>query len=162
MGRIASVVTALPKRSADALEPPEVDPNAEASGSAVTTSLQRLTGETDMASKISKHLALARKNYIETFETSVCGIPCIVGVMYYQYTKPNSFACNPSDYYGGTECEWELLDTRYRVASWLHAKIEKLKMEGKVHDMVCEYMATPTGCAYDYSEYSDYCGDYYI
>ena len=154
---IDPVVTALPPRSADALEPPEVDPKAEASGSAVTTYLQRLTGETNMARKISKHLALARQNYIETFETTVCGIPCIVGVMYYKYTKPNSFACNPCDYYGGTECEWELLDTRYRVASWLHAKIEKLKMEREVHDMVCEHMATPVGRVYDYSDdYNDY------
>lgn len=112
------------------------------------------------ARKISKHLALARQNYIKTFETTVCGIPCIVGVMYYQSVQGSYsyHAASDWDYYGGTECEWELMDTRYRVAHWLHAKMEKLKMEREVHDMVCEHMATPVCRVYDYS---DDCSDYY-
>lgn len=93
-----------------------------------------------MAARKSKHELLANKNYRTTFEATVCGIPCIVGILYYYSARPDRSACNPWDYEGGTECEWELMDTRYRVAHWLHAKMEKLKQTDKVHVMICKYM----------------------
>jgi len=90
----------------------------------------------------SKHELLANKNYRTTFEATVCGIPCIVGILYY-YSVKGSYsyhAASDWDYYGGTECEWELMDTSYRVAHWLHAKMEKMKQTDKVHAMICKYM----------------------
>ena len=53
----------------------------------------------------SKYKALAAKKFIETFESKVCGIPCIVGVSYYQSVKGSYsyHAASDWDYYGGTD-----------------------------------------------------------
>lgn len=90
----------------------------------------------------SKYKALAAKKFIETFESKVCGIPCIVGVSYYQSVKGsyNYHAASDWDYYGGTECEWELLDRNYRPASWLHDKAQNEDQIGVVDDIVVDHM----------------------
>jgi hypothetical protein len=93
-----------------------------------------------MAAKMTKHEYLAQARYVETFEATVCGIPCIVGITYYNYVRPDRSACNPWDYEGGTDCEWELMDTRYRLAPWLSDKMDKMGKQNAVHDMIVKYL----------------------
>ncbi len=59
------------------------------------------------------------------FETRVCGIPCIVRVLSWDYYIPAKVSgppehCYPSE---GGEGEWEILDRRGRPAPWLERKM---------------------------------------
>lgn len=58
-------------------------------------------------------------------ETRVAGIPCIARVTYYM-SQPGSYSRNAAsdmDYYGYTECEFEICDRRGRPAPWLEKKM---------------------------------------
>ncbi len=58
-------------------------------------------------------------------ETRICGIPCIVELTNYRYTKPNPRADNPDDYYGGfDDIEYKVLTTKGKPAAWLERKIK--------------------------------------
>ncbi len=62
---------------------------------------------------------------VAEFEHRVCGIPCIIEVTHFDSVK-GSYSYNaPSDmdYYGYTECEYEVLDRRGRPAPWLQRKV---------------------------------------
>ena len=62
---------------------------------------------------------------VTEFEHRVCGIPCIIEVTHFESVK-GSYSYNaPSDmdYYGYTECEYEVLDRRGRPAPWLQRKV---------------------------------------
>ena len=75
---------------------------------------------------------MRKSNYITIIDATVGGIPCQVGVVDYTYAK-GSYSYNaPSDvdYYGYTQCEWELLDRRGYRAKWLDYKLDD--------DTVCE------------------------
>ena len=64
--------------------------------------------------------------YITEIETRVAGIPCIIGVTHFESVKGNGncwTAASDLDYYGYTECEFEVLDSRGRKAAWLERKI---------------------------------------
>ena len=63
--------------------------------------------------------------YIAEIETRVAGIPCIVGVTYFESVRGsyNYHAASDMDYHGYTECEFEVLDRRGRKAPWLERKI---------------------------------------
>ncbi len=59
------------------------------------------------------------------FETRVCGIPCIVRVLSWDYYVPAKVSgppeyCYPSE---GGEGEWEILDRNGRPAPWLERKM---------------------------------------
>lgn len=63
--------------------------------------------------------------YLAQIPAEVAGIPCLVGVTEYVSVK-GSFshhAASDLDYYGYTECSWELLDRRGRRATWLDRKL---------------------------------------
>lgn len=64
-------------------------------------------------------------NYLAEIETRVAGIPCLIGVIDYSSVK-GSYSYNaPSDldFYGYTECDWDILDRRGRPAPWLQRKV---------------------------------------
>ena len=68
---------------------------------------------------------MSRGNYIAEIDCTVAGIPCLIGVIDYSSVK-GSYSYNaPSDmdYYGYTECDWELLDRKGYKANWLAKKI---------------------------------------
>ena len=59
-------------------------------------------------------------------ETRVAGIPCIARVTHYFRKAPHrgsAHTCDSDmDYYGYTECEFDILDRRGRPAPWLERK----------------------------------------
>ena len=61
--------------------------------------------------------------YIAEIETTVAGIPCIIGVSQYSSVAGNSRADSDWDYYGYTESDWQVLDRRGRPAPWLAKKL---------------------------------------
>ena len=63
--------------------------------------------------------------YIAEIETRVAGIPCIVGVTYFDSVEGsyNYHAASDYDYHGYTECEFDVLDRRGRKAPWLERKL---------------------------------------
>lgn len=66
--------------------------------------------------------------FIEKIKTRVCGIPCLIGVSYHHCTPPwrgSPLSCDSdSDYYGYTESDWRILDSRGRIAEWLERKLK--------------------------------------
>jgi hypothetical protein len=73
-------------------------------------------------------------SYIAEIETTVAGIPCIIGVIEYSSTS-GSYSHNAAsdwDYYGHTDCDWEVCDRRGRPAPWLARKVnDKITSEIK-------------------------------
>jgi hypothetical protein len=64
-------------------------------------------------------------SYITKIESTVAGIPCLIGVTYFDCVQ-GSYSYNaPSDvdYYGYRDAEWEVLDRRGRPAAWLERKL---------------------------------------
>lgn len=65
----------------------------------------------------------------------VAGIPCIIHVISYTSVSRNSRADNDMDYYGYTECEWELLDRKGYKAKWLEKKLtenDRFALDAKI------------------------------
>lgn len=58
-----------------------------------------------------------------TFESRVCGIPCLIEVISCVVVKGNSWADNHDDYHGYAEVEFDVLDGRGRPAPWLSRKM---------------------------------------
>jgi len=57
--------------------------------------------------------------YIAAIESSVAGIPCVIGVTEYQ--QGDSLADSDHDYYGYSQ--WFVCDHRGRTAPWLESKL---------------------------------------
>jgi len=75
------------------------------------------------------------------FESTVCGIPCIIRVTYWESYRPPYLGGAPENCYPseGGEGEWEILDRNGRPAPWLEAKMtdsERVDLD----DEVFEYM----------------------
>ena len=64
-------------------------------------------------------------HYQAEIESTVAGIPCIIGVTHYESVKGSYsyHAASDMDYYGYTECDWELLDRKGYRAAWLDKKM---------------------------------------
>lgn len=60
-------------------------------------------------------------------ETRVSGIPCLARVTHYHRQPPHrgsAHTCDSDwDYYGYTECKFQILDRRGRPAPWLERKL---------------------------------------
>jgi len=67
-----------------------------------------------------------RNDYIEIVDFCLAGIPCKIGVIDYSSVKGSYSYHAPSDvdYYGYTECEWDLLDRKGYRAKWLEYKLD--------------------------------------
>lgn len=80
--------------------------------------------------------------YKAIIDASVAGIPCKIGVTYFNSVK-GSFDYNAAsdlDYRGYVECEYDVLDRRGRYAKWLESKLTD-KDSAEIGRLVVEYFA---------------------
>ncbi len=76
-------------------------------------------------------------------ESRVAGIPCIIRVTYFESVR-GSYSYNaPSDmdYYGYSECEWEVLDRNSRPAAWLEHKLtdaDRSRIDQEIEEAMTE------------------------
>jgi hypothetical protein len=81
-------------------------------------------------------------HYIAEIESTVAGIPCIIGVTEYESVK-GSYSYNAAsdmDYYGYTECDWEVLDRKGYKAAWLERKLTSKDSE-RINNEISNYFA---------------------
>jgi len=68
-----------------------------------------------------------KPDYADTIEYRLNGLPCKIGVGHYFVQPPfngSAFYCDSrDDYYGYSECEWEILDRKGYSAPWLDRKL---------------------------------------
>ena len=64
-------------------------------------------------------------HYEAEIETTVAGIPCLIGVTHYECVRGsyNYNAASDMDYYGYSEAEWVVLDRKGYKAAWLERKL---------------------------------------
>lgn len=60
---------------------------------------------------------------MDTMNTKIAGIPCVIRVEYANVVQPNRWADNDQDYRGYTDFEYEVCDRRGRPAPWLAKKL---------------------------------------
>jgi hypothetical protein len=81
--------------------------------------------------------------YLAEIESTVAGIPCLIGVTEFSSVR-GSYSYNaPSDmdYYGYTESCWEVLDRRGRPAAWLDRKLtgsDRCRIEREIEEAMTE------------------------
>lgn len=80
-------------------------------------------------------------SYIAEIEHRVAGIPCIIGVTYYEEYIPAFVngppdSCYPAE--GGTG-EWKILDRRGRPAPWLERKLTAAE-EDDINEAIFNHM----------------------
>lgn len=88
--------------------------------------------------------------YIEEIEARIAGIPCLIGVKEYNKVQ-GSYSYHASsdwDYYGYTDCSWDVLDRRGRIAPWLEKKLDN-KTRDEIETLIAKYMKD----SYEYSYY---------
>ena len=80
--------------------------------------------------------------YIAEIETRVAGIPCIIGVSYYNRVEGSYsyHAASDWDYHGYTESDWEVCDRRGRPAPWLAKKLTS-DDESRIEREIGEYFS---------------------
>lgn len=82
------------------------------------------------------------KNYIDTIEHRIAGIPCLIGIIDYQRVEGSYSQKDDSDldYYGYTDCDYEVLDRRGRPAPWLEKKLtdkEAALIDERIEETYC-------------------------
>jgi len=81
--------------------------------------------------------------YLAEIESTVAGIPCLIGVTEFNSVRGSYsyHADSDMDYYGYTESEWVVLDRRGRPAAWLERKLteaERSRIEQEVTETMAE------------------------
>lgn len=78
--------------------------------------------------------------YLTEIETRISGIPCIVGVTHFDREQGSYsyHAASDLDYYGYTECEFDVLDRRGRKAPWLERKLSDSEIR-RIESEIAEY-----------------------
>ena len=57
-------------------------------------------------------------------ETRIAGIPCLVKVIHYYHQEPDYGTWDSDmDFYGYTECDYEIYDRKGYRAKWLESKM---------------------------------------
>ena len=81
-------------------------------------------------------------SYIAQIESSVAGIPCIIGVTEYECVKGSYsyHAASDWDYHGYTDCSFEVCDRRGRPAPWLERKLTD-KDSSRIESEISQYFA---------------------
>ena len=75
------------------------------------------------------------------FETTVCGIPCLVRVINWEPYRPAILRADPGDSYPpeGGEGDWEILDRKGRPAPWQERKLTGQEL-ARLEHAIFEYM----------------------
>ncbi len=75
------------------------------------------------------------------FETTVCGIPCIIRVLSWDEYRPAYLGGAPENCYPaeGGDGDWELLDRKGQPAPWLERKMTGQDLARLEHE-IFEYM----------------------
>lgn len=83
-----------------------------------------------------------KTHYIAEIEHRVAGIPCLIGVTYYDKVEGsyNYWEDSDWDYYGYSESEWEILDRKGYKAAWLERKLND-KENNAVEQAIAEYFS---------------------
>jgi hypothetical protein len=70
---------------------------------------------------------MAKQHYIAEVESTIAGIPCLIGVTSFNRVEPSySYAASSDfDYYGYTEADWVVLDRKGYKANWLEKKLSR-------------------------------------
>jgi hypothetical protein len=81
--------------------------------------------------------------YLAEIESTVAGIPCLIGVTEFSSVRGSYsyHADSDMDYYGYTESEWVVLDRRGRPAAWLERKLtdaERSRIEQEIAETMAE------------------------
>ena len=81
--------------------------------------------------------------YLAEIESRVAGIPCLIGVTDFSSVRGSYsyHADSDMDYYGYTESEWVVLDSRGRPAAWLERKLtddDRSRIEHEVAEAMSE------------------------
>jgi hypothetical protein len=81
--------------------------------------------------------------YLAEIESTVAGIPCLIGVTEFSSVRGSYsyHADSDMDYYGYTESEWVVLDRRGRPAAWLERKLtdaDRSRIEQEVAETMAE------------------------
>ena len=81
--------------------------------------------------------------YLAEIESRVAGIPCLIGVTDFSSVRGSYsyHADSDMDYYGYTESEWVVLDSRGRPAAWLERKLtddDRSRIEQEVAEAMSE------------------------
>ena len=84
-------------------------------------------------------------SYITEIETTIAGIPCLIGVEEYTAGSYSYHADSDWDYYG--TCEWVVLDRKGYKADWLARKLTN-KDNDRINDLIEQHMAEEA--EYDY------------
>ena len=81
--------------------------------------------------------------YHAEIETTIAGIPCLIGVTHYECVRGsyNYNAASDHDYYGYSEAEWEVLDRKGYKAAWLERKLTKSDIN-RIEAEIAEYFDT--------------------
>ncbi len=84
------------------------------------------------------------------FETTCCGIPCIVRVTYWEPYVPARLSGHPDNWAPaeGGDGDWEILDRKGRPAAWLERKMTD-KDRSAISREVFEHMENQTDDYYD-------------
>ena len=86
--------------------------------------------------------------YLAEIESTVAGIPCIIGATHYDSVE-GSYSYNADsdlDYYGYNDAEWEVLDRKGYKAAWLERKLTASDIN-TIEGQIAQHFA---------EEYSDY------
>lgn len=90
---------------------------------------------------VTQRLHKDARQYMALLPFHVSGIPCLIGVSDFRNVEPwkgSPHSCDSAaDFYGYTECEWDVLDRRGRKADWLARKLlpdETAKVDEAVID----------------------------
>ena len=82
-----------------------------------------------------------KKEYLYQFESQIAGIPCLIGVSWYDGQR-GSFSYNAAsdlDYHGWFEAEWHILDCEGNLAPWLAEKMTRAdddRVAGEVQNVI--------------------------
>lgn len=82
--------------------------------------------------------------YIAEVPYRLQGIPCLIGVIDFESVQGSYSRNAPSDldYYGYTDCTWDVLDQRGRPAPWLERKLTDRDRDD-IDQTICEHMEQP-------------------
>ncbi len=84
------------------------------------------------------------------FESTCCGIPCIIRVTSWEGYVPARLSGHPDNWAPaeGGDGDWEILDRNGRPAAWLEAKLTD-KERVRIDEEVFEHMENQTDDYYD-------------